>query len=312
MKNVRRHFRLDVDMPVVIRLADQQDEVVRIVIPELSGGQWQRSEKELDQQMSATIQRLAMDNATAEKVLVDMVARLQLLCEGILVMVQGGSPEREVPHYLTRRRVPALVTQLKGQGSTVVMLQALNEKFEFHLAAIDAAAKGKYEAFLDMMKSVKFRFDALIAGLQAKASEGAVLARAVLALHEKLLRHLPFLEQYRQQVRFVVDENSWPKRQINISAGGYGFVAKQSYPKFARLLILFQLGPAQEEFRLTGRIVNTRPLNSGDNFIAVEFDAITPAQQERLIQLVQNEELVQAIAYLQSQKAQADASGEAW
>ncbi len=57
MRNVRRHFRLDVVIPAVIKLADQ-NEVVRLVVPELASGQWQSSEVAYDQQLTQFNQAL--------------------------------------------------------------------------------------------------------------------------------------------------------------------------------------------------------------------------------------------------------------
>lgn len=39
VRNVRRYFRLDVQVPAVVKLADK-DEVIRMVLPELAGGAW--------------------------------------------------------------------------------------------------------------------------------------------------------------------------------------------------------------------------------------------------------------------------------
>jgi hypothetical protein len=149
-----------------------------------------------------------------------------------------------------------------------------------------------------MMKSVEFSFDALLVGLAQKSSAGAVLAKAVLSLHAKLERHVDFLHKFRQEAQYMVNKDSWPIRKLNISAGGAGFLSAHPYPKFARLVIHFRLGPKQEIFNMTGNIVSSRSLSDGEHYIAVEFTNANESVQNRMIVLLQNEELNQVMAYL--------------
>jgi hypothetical protein len=311
VRNVRRYFRLDVLVPAVIKLADK-DEVVRIVLPELAGGVWADRETAHDKDTHRLIEKLAQENETAGKVLRDLQSRLALLSEAIIWLVQGSLPQERIENYLPRRALAALATHLKPGSFTVDMLRGLNEKIEFYLSVVDAAANKNYPAFLDMMKSVEFSFDALLAGLAQKSSAGAVLAQGVLALHTKLERHVDFLHKFRQEAQYMVNKDSWPIRKLNISAGGAGFLSAHPYPKFARLVIHFRLGPKQETFNMTGNIVSSRTLSDGEHYIAVEFTNANESVQNRMIVLLQNEELNQVMAYLHKPAKPAVVDDDEW
>lgn len=310
MRNVRRHFRLDVLLPAVIKLADK-DEVVSMVLPELAGGVWHEQESEFDKDALRLIERLAQENEMAGKVLYDLISRLSMLCEAILILVQGNQPQEKIENFISRRSNLALITQLKSGSHTVDMLKALNEKIEFYFSVIDAAAQKNYRSFLDMMKSVDFDFDDLLSALAERSEKGAVLAQAVLALNAKLERHINFLLKYKQEAQYMVNKDSWPVRKLNLSAGGVGFLSTHPYPKFARLVINFRMGIKQEVFNMTGNIVSSRSLSDNEHYIAIEFTNASEAIQSRLIVLLQSEELDQVMAYLRK-PAEPKAVEEVW
>jgi hypothetical protein len=311
VRNVRRYFRLDVLVPAVIKLADK-DEVVRVVLPELAGGAWTDSEMAHDKDTHRLVERLASENETAGKVLRDLQSRLTMLSEAIIWLVQGELPQQRIENYVPRRAMAALVTHLKAGSFTVDMLRALNEKMEFYFSVVDAAANKNYPAFLDMMKSVEFTFDSLLVGLTEKSSAGALLAQGVLSLHAKLERHVDFLHKFRQEAQYMVNKDSWPLRKLNISAGGVGFLSAHPYPKFARLVINFRLGPKQETFNMTGNIVSSRTLSDGEHYIAVEFTNAIESVQHRMIILLQNEELNQVMSYLHKPAKAAVVDDDDW
>jgi hypothetical protein len=297
VRNVRRYFRLDVLLPAVIKLAEK-DEVVSMVLPELAGGGWYEQEYEFDKDALRLIERLAQENEMAGKLLYDLIGRLSMLCEAILVLVQGNQPQEKIENFISRRSNLALITQLKSGSHTVDMLKALNEKIEFYFSVIDAAAQKNYRAFLDMMKSVDFDFDDLLPVLAERSEKGAVLAQAVLALNAKLERHVNFLHKYQQEAQYMVNKDSWPVRKLNLSAGGVGFLSTHAYPKFARLIISFRIGVKQEVFNMTGNIVSSRSLSDSEHYIAIEFTNASEVIQSRIIVLLQNEELDQVMEYL--------------
>jgi hypothetical protein len=303
MRNVRRHFRLDVVVPAVIKLADK-DHVVRLVLPELSGGVWERNEVAADRAQVHLNDLLLKENEAAGKVTVDLFARIQLLAESILCLVQGYNLRDKIPNYKTRRHTVALVTYLKTGSATVDMLRALNDKIEFYFSVVEMASEKKYDAFLEATKSATFAFDAYLSGLEAKSS-GSLLAQCVLALHHKLARHIVFVDKFRQEAIYLVDKTAWPLRKLNLSAGGVGFLSQDPYPKFARLSIDFRLGSGSYEktFNMTGNIVSSRALSDNEHYIAVEFTNATEAIQQQIIMYLQNEELNQVIAMLQLKQA---------
>jgi len=311
VRNVRRYFRLDVLVPAVIKLADK-DEIVRVVLPELAGGAWNESEASFDKESQRVIDKLAQENETAGKILRDLQSRLLMLSESIIWLVQGVSPQERIENYAPRRAMAALVTHLKAGSFTVDMLRALNEKIEFYFSVVDAAANKNYPAFLDMMKSVEFSFDSLLSGLTEKSSTGGVLAHAVLSLHAKLERHVDFLLKFRQEAQHMVNKDSWPIRKLNVSAGGVGFLSAHPYPKFARLVINFRLGAKLETFNMTGNIVSSRTLSENEHYIAIEFTNATENVQNRLIVLLQNEELNQVMAYLHKPVKPAVVDDDEW
>lgn len=297
MRNVRRYFRLDVLVPAVIKLADK-DEVVRMVLPELAGGAWHANEAIVDKEVQQMVVRVGQENDTAGKVLRDLVGRLGILADAILLLVQGDQPQERIENYMPRRNMAALITHLKAGNYTVDMLRALNEKIEFYFSAVDTAANKNYPAFLDMMSAVEFTFGNFVSDLKAKASKGSVLAQAVLSLNDKLDRHIGFLMRFRQEAHYMVNKDSWPVRKLNLSAGGLGFLSTHPYPKFARLVINFRIGSKEEAFYMTGNIVSSRALSDNEHYIAIEFTNANEALQNRLIILLQNEELNQVMAYL--------------
>jgi hypothetical protein len=311
VRNVRRYFRLDVLVPAVIKLADK-DEVVRVVLPELAGGAWTESEMRFDIDSRRVIEKLAQENETAGKILRDLQSRLDMLAEAIIWLVQGDFPQERIENYVPRRAMAALVMHLKAGSFTVDMLRALNEKIEFYFSVVDVAANKNYAAFLDMMKSVEFVFDSLLVGLAEKSSSGAVLAKAVLSLHAKLERHVDFLHKFRQEAQYMVNKDSWPVRKLNVSAGGVGFLSAHPYPKFARLVINFRLGPKLETFNMTGNIVSSRTLSDGEHYIAVEFTNAIESVQSRMIILLQNEELNQVMSYLHKPAKAAVVDDDEW
>lgn len=297
MRNVRRYFRLDVLVPAVIKLADK-DETVRMVLPELAGGVWYDQEVIFDKESLRLVDRLGQENETAGKVLSDLFNRLAMLAEAILILVQGNQPQEKIENYSPRRNMAALITHLKSGNYTVDMLKSLNEKIEFYYSVVDAAAQKNYPAFLDMMKSVEFAFDGLLPTLIEKSSNGALLALAVISIHSKLERHVGFLHKFRQEAQYMVNKDSWPVRKLNLSAGGLGFLSTHPYPKFARLVINFRIGSKHEVFNMMGNIVSSRALSDNEHYIAIEFTNAAEVVQNRLIVLLQNEELNQVMAYL--------------
>jgi hypothetical protein len=297
VRNVRRYFRLDVQVPAVVKLADK-DEVIRMVLPELAGGVWHHSELVLDKKTEQLVDRVGKDNETAGKILRDLQQRSVMLAEAILWLVQGEQPQDKITNYVHRRNIAALVTHLKAGSYTVDMFRAFNEKIEFYFSVVDAAANKNYLAFLDMMKAVEFSFAVFVPDLIKKADTNLVLAQAILSLHNKLERHVDFLNKFRQEASYMVNKDSWPIRKVNLSAGGFGFLSTHPYPKFARLVINFRIGEKQEAFHMTGNIVSSRTLSDGEHHIAIEFTNATEEIQNRLIILLQNEELNQVMEYV--------------
>lgn len=308
MRNVRRHFRLDVVIPAVIKLADQ-NEVVRLVVPELASGQWQSSEAAYDQQLAQFNQALLAENELAGKVIGDLVLRVNLLCEAIILLVQGHSVYEGIEFYKTRRGKTPLAMQLKPGSATADLLRAFNAKLDFYFDIVDKAIHKAYADYLQALAHSEFVFDEKLTDLTEKAVHGSLLAKSVLAMDEKLTRHVPLLIKFRQEVSYLVDKNAWPLRQLNLSAGGVGFISRDPYPKFARLLIDFRFPTAgkAEVFNMTGNIVNSRPVPEG-YYIAVEFTNASEAIQHRIILLLQNEELNQLIAWQRGRRSNASAN----
>ena len=306
MRNVRRHFRLDVVIPAVIKLADQ-NEVVRLVVPELASGQWQSSESRYEEQLTKLSQALLAENELAGKVIGDLVLRVNLLCDAIILLVRGHSVYEGIELYKTRRGKIPLAMQLKPGSATADLLRAFNAKLDFYFDLCDKAINKCYADYLQAIAHSEFAYDEKITDLTSKAVGGSLLAKCVLQMDEKLTRHVNFLVRFRQEVSYLVDKNAWPLRQLNLSAGGVGFVSHDPYPKFARLNIDFRfptpLGKA-EVFNMTGNIVNSRPIPEG-YYIAVEFTNATEALQHKIILLLQNEELNQLIAWQRQRRSNA-------
>lgn len=303
MRNVRRHFRLDVVIPAVIKLADQ-NEVVKLVVPELASGEWQKSETGYDQQLSRANQLLLAENELAAKVIGDLTLRVNLVCEAIIELVQGHNLHDRIEFYNTRRGKTPLAMQLKPGSVTADLLRSFNVKLDFYFELIDKALNKAYADYLQALSHSDFVFDEKLTDLVEKATNGSLLAQSVLQMHEKLLRHLTFLHRFREEVSYLVDKNAWPLQQLNLSAGGVGFVSREAYPKFARLTIDFRFPSAGlgQVFNMTGNIVNSRPIPEGF-YIAVEFTNATEAIQHKIILLLQNEELNQLIAWQKSQQS---------
>lgn len=303
MRNVRRHFRLDVVVPAVIKLADQ-NEAVRLVVPELASGQWQRTEATYDEQLNRAGQALLAENELAGKVIGDLILRVNLLCDAIVLLVQGHSVYEGIELYKSRRGKTPLAMQLKSGSATADILQSFNAKLDFYFDVIDKAIHKSYADYLQALAHSEFLFDDKLSELAEKARHGSLLAKSVLQMDEKLTRHLPFLIKFRQEVSYLVDKNAWPMRQLNLSAGGVGFVSRDPYPKFARLQIDFRfLTPGKAEvFNMAGNIVNSRPVPEG-YYIAVEFTNASEAMQHKIILLLQNEELNQLIAWQRARRS---------
>jgi hypothetical protein len=310
MRNVRRYFRLDLELPAVIKLADQ-NQIVRIIIPELSGDHWEKEEQGYNTSIQQHLQHLIQENEVAGKVVADLFSRIKLLAEAIIWLVQGASPEEKITNYSARRRVVALATHLKSGSAIGDLLKALNDKIEFYLSAVDAAGQRNYQAFLGMMKFAEFAFDHYLEGLNKKAMGDPILATVLLELDAKLARYLNFLRKYQQEAEYFINPDKWSLRKLNLSAGGVSFLSQDPYPKFARLIIQFRIGPQQKQFDMTGNIVSSRTVNNKERYIAVEFTNATEAIQNQLILFIQNEELNQLIAYKQ-QHTKVAVDNEAW
>lgn len=303
MRNVRRHFRLDVVIPAVIKLADQ-NEVVRLVVPELANGQWQQTEMTSDQLVMQFNQALLAENELAGKVIGDLVLRVNLLCEAIVHLVQGNAIYEQIEFYKTRRGKTPLAMQLKPGSATADLLRSFNTKLDFYFDLIDKAINKCYADYLQALAHSEFVFDEKLQDLNVKSQQGSLLAKTLLSMHDKLMRHLPFLIKFRQEVSYLVDKNAWPLRQLNLSAGGVGFISHDPYPKFARLHIDFRFPTAgkAEVFNMTGNIVNSRPIAEG-HYIAVEFTNGTEPIQYKLILFLQNEELNQLLDWQKARRA---------
>jgi len=305
MRNVRRHFRLDVAVPAVIKLADQ-NKLIRLVVPELANGLWQKSELPHDQSLHSFSQSLLIENELAGKVIGDLVLRVNLVCEAIIHLVQGHMVYDQIEFYKVRRDKATLAMQLKPGSATADLLRAFNEKLDVYLNLIDKALVKDYADFMQALTNPFFSFDAMLEGLQEKVSHGSLLATSVLSMNDKLERHLPFLMHYRQEVSYLIDKNAWPVRQLNLSAGGVGFISQEPFPKFARLTIDFRF-PVEHFvnlFNMTGNIVNSWSVPEGF-YNSVEFTNASEAIQHKLILLLQNEELNQLIIWQRSYRTSA-------
>jgi hypothetical protein len=303
MRNVRRHFRLDVVIPAVIKLADQ-NEVVRLVVPELASGQWQSSEINYDQQLAQFNQALLAENELAGKVIGDLVLRVNLLCEAIVLLVQGHSVYERIEFYKTRRGKTPLAMQLKPGSATADLLRSFNAKLDFYFDLCDKAINKDYADYLQALAHGEFVFDEKLTDVTEKALYGSLLAKSVLAMHDKLVRHIPLLIKFRQEVSYLVDKNAWPLCSLNLSAGGVGFISQDPYPKFARLHVDFRFPTSgkAEVFNMTGNIVNSRAVPEG-HYIAVEFTNAAEAIQHKIILLLQNEELNQLILWQRARRS---------
>jgi len=302
MRNVRRHFRLDVVLPAVIKLADQ-NEMIRLVVPELANGQWKQSESVHDQHFRELNSALLAESELAGKVIGDLVLRVDLLCEAITHLVQGHSVYESIELYKTRRSKKTLAMQLKPGSATADLLRSFNEKLDFYFDVVDKAIHKTYADYLQALLHQDFMFDEKLLDLTEKAFNGSLLAKSVLEMHDKLARHMSFLLKFRQEVSYLVDKNAWPLRSLNLSAGGVGFVSHEPYPKFARLTMdfRFQVDNFANVFNMQGNIVSSRAVPEG-HYIAVEFTNATEAVQHKLILLLQNEELNQLLLWQKSHR----------
>jgi hypothetical protein len=297
MRNVRRHFRLDVIIPAVIKLADQ-NEMVRLVVPELASGQWHVDELKHDQQFNEYSQALMLENELAGKIICDLETRCKLLCDAITMLVQGECVYKGIKLYKTRRGKKSLAMQLKIGSKTVDILRAFSSKLDTYFGMIDMVIGKSYIEFTQSLMRSEFVFDEMLLELANKGNHGSLFSKLMIHMNDKLARHVTLLMKLRQEISYIVDEDSWPTRQLNLSASGVGFFSRDPYPKFARLLINFRFQTLEEVevFYMTGNIVSSR-LMSGGYYIAVEFTNATEAVQNKMILLLQNEELNQLIAW---------------
>lgn len=297
MRNVRRHFRLDVELPAVIKLAEN-DQKVSLVVPELTSGHWQIAEVAHDQRLKSYSQSLMFENELAGRVIGDLVLRVGLLCEAITYVVQGYCVYDHIDFYKTRRGKSPMAMQLKPGSVTSDLLRSFNQKLELYFTVIDKIIQRDYRAVLLILDHEGFDFDQRLIALHEKVRQGSLLATSVAALNEKIERHLPFIERYKQEILYMTDKNSWPTRMLNLSAGGVGFVASEPYPKFARLKIdfRFMVEGYDATFNMAGNIVSSRPIRSG-YYVAVEFTNATEVMQRRLIMFLQYEELRQLVEW---------------
>lgn len=304
MRNVRRHFRLDVDIPVVIKLTDK-DEVVRLLAPELTSGEWRAEEASYDVELELLSGHLAEENKLVGDVVADLIYRLRLLSDAILLTVQGRSVYDEIELYKTHRSKTSLAERLKPGVVIADILRSFNEKMAFYFKLIDKAIHKDYEDYIEILESEEFLFDTrYLTPLEDKAIQGNLLARVMVALNAKLERHVLFLIKYRQEVNYLVDMKSWPKRKLNLSAGGVGFVSELPYPKFARLTIEFRclMNGRARDFQMFGNIVSARELLEG-YYIAVEFTNATEPIQQDIVDYLQYEELNQLVEWQKSRRA---------
>lgn len=304
MRNVRRFFRLDITVPAVIKLADK-DEMVRLVLPELTGGLWQKNEDAFARSMVDCHQALSSEHDAAGRIVIDLSLRVQLLVDSILCLVQGFSAEDSIENYALNRKKVALTSHLKsGNGVAADMLRAFNEKVEFYFSLVDLAFSKRYAEFLLAIEHSRFSFDAYLDDLQLKAAGGSVLAQCLVDMNNQLGRHVAFLVKFRQEAIYIVDQTAWPLRKLNLSAGGVGFLSQDPYPKFARLKIDFRLGHGAHEmvFNMAGNIVSSRHVSENEYYTAVEFTNASEAIQQQIIMYLQDEELNQTIAMLKKLK----------
>lgn len=304
MRNVRRHFRLDVTVPAVIKLADK-NEVIRLVVPELASGAWQRQEATFDEALRHCEQALVAENELAGRVIKDLAARTQLLCEAIILLVQGISVYDRIEMYKTRRHRTPLAMQLKTGSVTADILRAYNEQLDGYFTIVDKGIHQEYSSYLQQLDTAEFQFNHYLPSLQQKVAQGGLLAKCVVTMHDQLIRHVNFLVRFRQEVGYWVDPSQWPMRRLNLSAGGVGFMSHDAYPKFARLTIDFRCpySGCVDDFHMTGNIVSSREIPEG-YYIAVEFTNASEEVQQRIIRFLQNEELNQLIAWQQARRVQ--------
>lgn len=311
MRNVRRHLRLNMVVPTVIRLAEKGS-VISIPVEELNDPAWRQKALNLDNETKLKLDRLALENQVAAKVLFDLMQRLSVITQGVACIVQGLiADDFTVPQYQHFRNTPALATHLKPSGVTSLLLRAFNEKLVFYFELIDMASHQHYAKFYELTKQVAFDFDDLMQKVMAKPTGENLLADVLLLLEDKLKLYVALVARFKQEVEYLLDPNSWPLRPVNLSQGGIGFTSTEAYPKFARLIIQLRMGRSKfpHKFDLTGNIVSVRPVGE-HSYIAVEFTNLTEKQQTLLEDYIQLEELDQAIEYL-NKKNSLQLSGDA-
>lgn len=302
MRNMRRYFRLNVSVPAVIKFADE-NEVIRLLVPEVDSGHWDEKESSYDRELDILLSSLIEKNKLIGQVVSELLNRTNLICHAILLLAQGKSVYDEIERYKTYRGKTTLTDKLEKTTTLMRILDGFNRKLSFYFSLLDLALDKQHSEYISNLEDNDILFDREhLSWLEQKAAEGNLFARFLVSLNDKLTRHLFFLEQYRQEISCLLDKNSWPEVQLNLSAGGVGFVSLGPYPKFARLIVEFKTVINEQEkfFHMHGNIVSIAEQSEG-YYVSVEFtDALEPVQLA-IIEFLQYEETNQLIAWQQAQ-----------
>ncbi len=302
LKNVRRYFRYDLQMPCkVLPVKDitEIDESLNIVSePSTTTLQNQRTLEQLIEKLKATQSKSLAIFTTLQQRLEFMEWMLQHFANGQNPKLQSGFAQRykldktqKRPNLPESSHIAPLILGLYDQIDWLiselldVIRNTLRETiFFFPVTQIDNFLSRKY-----------------ITNLAELAGRGILPAQVLEALIAHFNVQIESMNLLIEAHKEVSDIRRWPNQKINLSAGGLAFSTQDHFEKFS--LVDCLLGMDGKVLLMRGKVLNQIEMRMGTYKTVVDFVLPTEVEQRQIHLFIQKAELEEAMAW---QKTQAD------
>jgi len=295
MANVRRFFRYDVEIPILLQTQEQFERQLEQLQKEIVSSKDEMRIKTIDAEVEQILKQMENQGSQSLTLFHTFNQRLNFMHWLLEHYLQLTDP-REATDFNYRLRMDKHHNppQMNQSNKLLILMQNFYAQIDELIHELIQVAQTSIDGRLFIFSPTPrrhFKAEDFIKNLNLVAKKGILPAQLMLLIIEKYNLLVDVFNRLKEKFYKISSIKNWPKLEVNLSAGGCSFKTNERYEKFTRFNIFMQLN--DKIIAPKGRIVMVRRIKD-PNFqyqVGIEFEFIPVDAQKTITYFIQLHEL---------------------
>jgi len=299
MSNARRYFRYDVILPMHLEPVDRFGQHLGAERRQLISAEEEAHLQQLNRQLDGWLEKVFDASSDALYVFYVLNHRLSFMWWLMEHLMESQDP-RLANDYKFRTKEDQKFTPPSSKKTSKIapLILGLYEHIEGYVKELQKVVNDSIDGKIftySLPSQGLFDDKEYVTNLDKLAKSGVLPAKVLTIMIDKMNLQATVLERLKEAYREISRSGDWMNYHVNLSAGGFSFLAADTYEAFSLMDIFMDIDG--EILICRGKIVSQ--LESHDELmpyrIGVEFDLLTMEQEQQITLFEQRKELKDAM-----------------